>query len=214
MRRSDLAEFLRARRAAVAPEDAGLAPGGRRRTPGLRREEVALLAGVSVSWYTWLEQGRPINASADVLDAVARVLRLDPVARNHLFELAGHTTHGVTATTADVTRLNGGGEMVRVREGLIPMLRLHDYHGVEARAERLEDGIAIVVEDQECFCLFVDEVIGQRQTVIKGLPAYLGSLRGVSGCSILSDGDISLILDVSSIEGDLRASPSRGVGDE
>ena len=116
--------------------------------------------------------------------------------------------------TADVTRLNGGGEMVRVREGLIPMLRLHDYHGVEARAERLEDGIAIVVEDQECFCLFVDEVIGQRQTVIKGLPAYLGSLRGVSGCSILSDGDISLILDVSSIEGDLRASPSRGVGDE
>lgn len=103
MRRRDLAEFLKARRAAVSPEDAGLTPGGRRRTPGLRREEVALLAGVSVSWYTWLEQGRPINASADVLDAVARVLRLDPVERDHLFELAGHTTHGVPATTADVT---------------------------------------------------------------------------------------------------------------
>src|SRR5690606_5288302 len=65
--------------------------------------EVALLAGVSVSWYTWLEQGRPINASAEVLDSVARVLRLDPVERDHLFELAGHTTHGVRATTGDAT---------------------------------------------------------------------------------------------------------------
>lgn len=103
MRRSDLSEFLRARRAAVSPEEVGLAAGGRRRTPGLRREEVALLAGVSVSWYTWLEQGRPINASVEVLDAVARVLRLDPVERDHLFELAGHPTHGVRATTGDVT---------------------------------------------------------------------------------------------------------------
>lgn len=90
VRRADLAAFLRARRAAVAPQDVGLEPGPRRRTPGLRREEVALLAGVSVSWYTWLEQGRPINASVDVLDALARALRLDPVERAHLLELAGH----------------------------------------------------------------------------------------------------------------------------
>jgi transcriptional regulator with XRE-family HTH domain len=59
----------------------------------LRREEVALLAGVSVSWYTWLEQGRPINASIDVLDSLARALRLDPVERGHLLELAGHPAH-------------------------------------------------------------------------------------------------------------------------
>jgi transcriptional regulator with XRE-family HTH domain len=91
-RRADLAAFLRARRAAVAPGDVGLEPGPRRRTPGLRREEVALLAGVSVSWYTWLEQGRPINASVDVLDALARALRMDPVERAHLFELAGRPT--------------------------------------------------------------------------------------------------------------------------
>ena len=103
MRRNDLAEFLKARRAAVSPEDAGLPASPRRRTPGLRREEVARLAGVSVSWYTWLEQGRPINASAEVLDSVARVLRLDPVERDHLFELAGHTTHGVRATLGDAT---------------------------------------------------------------------------------------------------------------
>ena len=88
-RRVDLAEFLRVRRSAITPEQVGLVPGPRRRTPGLRREEVALLAGVSVSWYTWLEQGRPINVSTDVLDALARVLRLDAVERQHLAELAG-----------------------------------------------------------------------------------------------------------------------------
>lgn len=89
-RRADLAEFLCARRAALTPADVGLAPGVRRRTAGLRREEVAMLAGVSVSWYTWLEQGRPINASDDVLAALARTLRLDPVEQDYLLALAGH----------------------------------------------------------------------------------------------------------------------------
>ena len=65
--------------------------GSRRRTPGLRREEVALLAGVGVTWYTWLEQGRQINASTQVLDAVARTLRLDRVEREHLYRLAEAT---------------------------------------------------------------------------------------------------------------------------
>ncbi len=87
-RRSELASFLKARRARLRPEDAGLPPGPRRRTPGLRREEVALLAGVGLSWYTWLEQGRPINASAQVLDAVARTLQLDGAERWHLYRLA------------------------------------------------------------------------------------------------------------------------------
>jgi transcriptional regulator with XRE-family HTH domain len=89
-RRADLAQFLVARRTALAPAEVGLPAGGRRRTAGLRREEVAMLAGVSVSWYTWLEQGRPINASAEVLDALARALRLDTVERDHLHALAGH----------------------------------------------------------------------------------------------------------------------------
>ena len=66
-------------------------PGSRRRTPGLRREEVALLAGVGVTWYTWLEQGRQINASTQVLDAVARTLRLDRAEREHLYRLAEAT---------------------------------------------------------------------------------------------------------------------------
>jgi transcriptional regulator with XRE-family HTH domain len=87
-RRAELGGFLKARRARLRPEDVGLAPGPRRRTPGLRREEVALLAGVGVSWYTWLEQGRPINASWQVLDAVAGSLQLDGAERWHLYRLA------------------------------------------------------------------------------------------------------------------------------
>jgi transcriptional regulator with XRE-family HTH domain len=87
-RRAELGDFLKARRARLRPEDVGLPPGPRRRTPGLRREEVALLAGVGVSWYTWLEQGRPINASWQVLDAVARILQLDGAGRWHLYRLA------------------------------------------------------------------------------------------------------------------------------
>jgi transcriptional regulator with XRE-family HTH domain len=87
-RRSELADFLRDRRARVTPDSVGLPADGRRRTPGLRREEVAQLAGVGLSWYTWLEQGRDIKPSAQVLDALARVLRLGAAERAHLFHLA------------------------------------------------------------------------------------------------------------------------------
>src|SRR3954454_23899323 len=88
VRRAELSDFLRTRRAKVAPEDVGLEANGRRRTPGLRREELAQLAGVGLSWYTWLEQGRDIHPSPQVLDAVARVLRLDAAEPAHLFHLA------------------------------------------------------------------------------------------------------------------------------
>jgi transcriptional regulator with XRE-family HTH domain len=87
-RRTELAAFLRARRTRIRPGDVGLPPGSRRRTPGLRREEVAQLAGIGVTWYTWLEQGRPIRASVQVLDAVARTLRLDQAEIEHLYRLA------------------------------------------------------------------------------------------------------------------------------
>ncbi len=90
--RRELGEFLRARRAQLAPEDVGLPTTGRRRTAGLRREEVAVLAGVSTTWYSCLEQGRANQASASVLDSVARVLRLGDAERAHLFVLAGETS--------------------------------------------------------------------------------------------------------------------------
>ncbi|MGW7259704.1 helix-turn-helix domain-containing protein [Streptomyces sp. NPDC054834] len=83
-----LGEFLRARRALVRPEDAGLPGGGLRRVPGLRREEVALLAGISADYYLRLEQGRDRNPSVQVLRALARVLRLDDETAEHLFGLA------------------------------------------------------------------------------------------------------------------------------
>lgn len=86
--RNDLAAFLRARRERLSPADVGLPSGGRRRTPGLRREEVAALAGVGLTWYTWLEQGRDIGVSAAFLDNLARVLKLDAPERRHLFLLA------------------------------------------------------------------------------------------------------------------------------
>src|SRR6201999_3553517 len=82
-RRAELGQFLKARRAQLSPGDVGMPPGSRRRTPGLRREEVALLAGVGVTWYTWLEQGRQINASTQVLDAAASTLRLGRAEREH-----------------------------------------------------------------------------------------------------------------------------------
>lgn len=88
-RRELLRDFLRTRRARLRPEDVGLPAPGRRRTPGLRREEIAVLAGVGVSWYTWLEQGRDITVSGEVLDAVARVLMLSEPERAHLYALAG-----------------------------------------------------------------------------------------------------------------------------
>jgi transcriptional regulator with XRE-family HTH domain len=88
-RRDELRAFLRSRRARLSPADVGLPDGGgRRRTPGLRREELAALAGVGVSWYTWLEQGRDIRPSPEVLDALAAALRLDPAERRTLFALA------------------------------------------------------------------------------------------------------------------------------
>jgi transcriptional regulator with XRE-family HTH domain len=87
-RRQDLADFLRTRRLRRSPEQVGLSSGGRRRTPGLRREEVALLANVGVSWYTMLEQGRDIHPSRDVLHSIADALQLTPDERQHLWLLA------------------------------------------------------------------------------------------------------------------------------
>lgn len=88
-RRHELSDFLRTRRAKIVPSDVGLADGARRRTPGLRREEVALLANIGATWYTRLEQGLPINVSADVLAAISRALRLTSDERRHLYLLAG-----------------------------------------------------------------------------------------------------------------------------
>src|SRR5580704_13577227 len=103
-RRHELSDFLRTRRAKIMPSDVGLADGARRRTPGLRREEVALLANIGTTWYTRLEQGLPINVSGDVLAAISRALRLTSEERRHLYLLAGLP---LTIASQEVERVSG-----------------------------------------------------------------------------------------------------------
>jgi transcriptional regulator with XRE-family HTH domain len=88
LRRQALGEFVRSARARMTTQRAGLPEGSRRRTPGLRREEVAQLCGISVTWYTWIEQGREVSVSAAVWARVAAVLQLSRAERAYLFELA------------------------------------------------------------------------------------------------------------------------------
>jgi transcriptional regulator with XRE-family HTH domain len=87
VRRRELAEFIRSRRERLTPRDVGIVSYGQRKTPGLRRQEVADLANLGVAWYTWLEQARDINVSDEVLGAIARALRLSPDERGHLLAL-------------------------------------------------------------------------------------------------------------------------------
>ena len=83
-----LSTFLKTKRSQIKPESIGLPTGTRRRTPGLRREEVAQLAGVSTTWYTWLEQGRDIKVSSTVLDCISTALQLNNDEREYLYDLA------------------------------------------------------------------------------------------------------------------------------
>lgn len=104
----------------------------------------------------------------------------------------------------DQVTIVDGKEVVMIRDNLIPVYRLHKLHNIEPQYEKLEDGILIILEHQEdVFGLFVDELLGQYQTVIKGLSDYLGKVSGVSGCSILSNGEVSLILDVADLRNEI-----------
>jgi transcriptional regulator with XRE-family HTH domain len=116
-RSNELADFLRTRRARVTPDQAGLPDDGRaRRVPGLRRDEVARLAGVSTEYYTRIEQGRAQNPSPEVLEALASTLRLDPSEREHLTDLLARPTPARRAPTS----------AQRVRPGLHLMLQTLD----------------------------------------------------------------------------------------
>jgi transcriptional regulator with XRE-family HTH domain len=92
VQRSQLSEFLKSCRARLPPSAVGLPQAARRRTPGLRREDVAALAGLSATWYTWLEQGRDVRASDRVLESLSRTLRMSPEERDYLFLLAQNRT--------------------------------------------------------------------------------------------------------------------------
>ncbi|WP_063789158.1 helix-turn-helix transcriptional regulator [Streptomyces sp. NRRL F-5755] len=129
-RNTALGEFLRSRRARITPRQAGLSDdGGHRRVPGLRREEIAQLAGVSVDYYVRLERGRRLNVSETVLDAISRALRLDPVERTHLFQLAKPAA-GRPRRTA--TRPQ------QVRPGLRDLLRILEHTPALVLGRRLD----------------------------------------------------------------------------
>jgi transcriptional regulator with XRE-family HTH domain len=100
-RRREFGAFLRSRRERLMPVDVGLPAGLRRRTPGLRREELAMLAGVGTTWYTWLEQGRDVRPSPQVLNALARALRLDDAERRHLIVLGSQQAPASIPTSAE-----------------------------------------------------------------------------------------------------------------
>ena len=99
-----------------------------------------------------------------------------------------------------ITTTPDGEELAKVRENFLPIIRLYEILGKEPDSSKLEDGILIVLEYQETrFCLFIDEILGQQQTVIKGLSNFIGNVPGVSGCTILGDGNVCLILDVGTL---------------
>ena len=108
-RRQELAEFLTALRQRGTPEAFGFPTGARRRTQGLRREEVAQLAGISATWYTWIEQGREVNVSAEALERLATALKLSKSERTYLFDMADRRdpqAHMLEADTAPETLVN------------------------------------------------------------------------------------------------------------
>ncbi|MFE9418885.1 helix-turn-helix transcriptional regulator [Streptomyces griseofuscus] len=138
---NELGAYLRARRAAVSPGDAGLPDGGSRRVPGLRRDEVALLAGVSTDYYIRLEQGRERHPSEQVLRAIAGALRLDDAAAAHLFRL-GLSVFGTAAAATTVAP-----ELLRLMDGMrdVPAFVIgaaQDVLAANAMARELYDGFA------------------------------------------------------------------------
>ncbi len=99
-----------------------------------------------------------------------------------------------------VTCLTNGDEVLELRGEFIPVMRMSNLHSIESYATTWEEGVLVIVSDAGfTMALFVDEVVGQRQTVVKPLPGYLGTMQGLAGCSILSTGKISLVLDVQTL---------------
>lgn len=104
------------------------------------------------------------------------------------------------ASSKDITVTMDGQEIIKIRDRLYPIIRLHEFYNVESAYDELVEGIIMIIEySGKRLCLFVDELIGQQQVVIKGLSEYVGDIKGVSGCTILGDGTVCLILDIDGL---------------
>jgi two-component system chemotaxis sensor kinase CheA len=112
----------------------------------------------------------------------------------------GSIKESIQPVADQITMTPGDLEVVRIRGEMLPVVRLHELYKVPPKFTDLTEGILIVVENNEKKgCLFVDELLGQQQVVIKGLSGYLGRVRSISGCAILGDGDVSMILDIADL---------------
>lgn len=140
----ELRAFLRSRRARVRPEDVGLQGDGRRRVPGLRREEVAMLAGVSLDYLARLEQGRDLQPSDAVLDAIARALRLAEVERLHLHHLVRSTVAASVPDAPELPPLDSGARLL-LASLEIPAL-IVDIRGEVAAMNRLGRALMVGLE--------------------------------------------------------------------
>jgi len=168
IRRHELATFLRSRRERINPEQVGLPRGRRRRTPGLRREEVAQLSAVGVTWYTWLEQARDIQVSEQVLDALARTLLLDASERAHLFQLAGSVDPTPAASCPTITPALL--EMLRQLEPIPACIQnsrydILAYNRTYARL-MMSDLDAVPPEDRNCMILVYTHEEWRRSIVL------------------------------------------------
>lgn len=196
-RRTELASFLRSRRDRITPADVGMPPGLRRRTPGLRREEVAQLAGVSITWYTWLEQGRPINVSGQILDAIARTLQLDIAERDHLYRLAEVPVPEVS-TGAD--RITPAVQAVLDAITTVPAAALNSrwdmlgWNTAAAEADRARNVLWEMFTTPACCRCFVNRDAG--------LPHIVASFRAAFGQHLDDPAWIGLIRELTSASGE------------
>jgi two-component system chemotaxis sensor kinase CheA len=102
----------------------------------------------------------------------------------------------------DVFKDPSGNEMIIIRGNCYPIIRLHEFYGVDTKVNDINEGILIMVEDEQISCVFVDELLGQQPVVVKALPEYISmikNIKGLAGCTLLGDGSISLIIDVGSV---------------
>lgn len=192
--RAELRDFLRSRRARLSPEETGIISHGRRRTPGLRREEVAVLAGVGVSWYTWLEQGRDIRVSSAVLDALARALQLDDTERAHLYRLC-HLNPPDPAgrrRTLEVDRLR------RIADGWSPnpAYVIDSYGDVIAANPTATSIFGVTDQGYNCpMAFFSDSLISERylerDEVARRMVAHLRASAG----RLLADAEFQRLID-------------------
>ncbi|WP_024871875.1 helix-turn-helix transcriptional regulator [Tolumonas lignilytica] len=178
----ELGIFLRSRRESLDPVRVGIVYNGRRRTPGLRREEVAQLADVSTTWYTWLEQGRDVKASAITLSAIAQALRCSEAETRHLFSLAGLTEP--TSHRRQCRKLTEANQLILDQLSPLPAIIQNARFDIlgHNKAYVSLTGIELsALSDEECNCLYLAfNHPGWRQRLVnidQILPRLVGSFR-------------------------------------